>query len=365
MKKYILKTLSVFFVILLVTSCNKEAEITKLTVIHFPQTLTGSTNSVVLTDKTDSMQVLSFTWAAVSYGIKAPVTYTVQFDVPSDTTTTTPWSKAVEVPVGNDILTKAILGIDLNNIAINSLGLNSGEVSTMVARIKSFVDRPAFSNSLTFAITPYVKPVVIVGFPSLWVEGDFQGWSPAKAPTIVSVKSNTIYEGYIYIPSGGTNQFKLLSSPDLNHIVYGSGGTGLLSTATSAGNLSVATDGYYELSCDLSTLKWTASKTTWSILGDATPGAWTTDTEMAYDPTNKVWTVTCNMILAGSFKFRANNAWTIDFGIDANGKLAYADNPVFGYVAGLNNLTVPSDGNYTITLDLHIPGQYTYKLKKN
>ena len=32
---------------------------------------------------------------------------------------------------------------------------------------------------------------------------------------------------------------------------------------------------------------------------------------------------------------------------------------------GLNNLSVPSDGNYTITLDLHNSGNYTYILHKN
>lgn len=362
MKKYLLKTLFVLFAFCFLASCDKEAEITKLAVISFPKTFSASTNTVTLTKANDSTTVITFSWPSVSYGIKAPVTYTLQFDDPADTTGTTAWSKAKEVVVGDDILTKGMLGVDINSIAIDGLGLTPGIVSQVAIRMKSYVDRPAYSNSITLSINPYI---VYVGYPALWVEGDFQGWVPATAPRIVSVKSNTLYEGYVYIPTGGTNQFKFLSSPDLNHIIYGSGGTGLVSSDASAGNLSVATDGYYELSVDMSTLKWTATKTTWSILGDATPGAWTTDTQMAYDAVNKVWKVTCDMKLAGSFKFRANNAWVIDFGIDSNGILTYADNPVSGYTAGLNNLTVPSDGNYTITLDLHIPGQYSYKLIKN
>ncbi|MBS1563464.1 MAG: DUF5116 domain-containing protein, partial [Bacteroidetes bacterium] len=64
-------------------------------------------------------------------------------------------------------------------------------------------------------------------------------------------------------------------------------------------------------------------------------------------------------------KFRANGAWAIDFGIDVSGKLVYADNPFLGYTAGLNNLSVPQDGNYTIVLDLHVSGKYTYTLTKN
>jgi hypothetical protein len=71
------------------------------------------------------------------------------------------------------------------------------------------------------------------------------------------------------------------------------------------------------------------------------------------------------MLQNGSFKFRANGAWVIDFGVDGNGNLAYADNPFFGYNGNLNNLTVPSSGNYTITLDLHVSGKYNYTLVKH
>jgi hypothetical protein len=362
MKTYFIKALYVIFAFTLFASCNNEAEITKLGIINFPKTFTSSTGLVVITATNDSASVITFNWPSVSYGIKAPVTYSMQFDVPSDTTTTTPWSKATEILIGNDILTKSMLGVDLNNIAINSLGLDPGVVGNIVVRVKSFVDRPAYSNALTLSVTPYVPPVTVVG-QSLWVS--YQGWNIANAPTIVSVDSDKVYEGYVFIPVGGTNQIKYSSSPDLTHIVYGDAGGGLLSTDKTAGYLNLPSDGYYELSANLNNMTWTATKTTWGIIGDATPGGWNTDTQMSYDTTNKIWTVTCAMITAGSFKFRANNAWKIDFGIDAKGNLAYADNPLYPYNGTLSNLTVPSDGNYTITLDLHVAGQYTYKLKKN
>jgi hypothetical protein len=365
MKKYIIKALYVFFAFIFLVSCDKEAEITKLAVINFPQTFAGSTNSVVLNATTDSVTVVTFNWAAVSYGINAAVTYSLQFDVPSDTTTTTPWSNAVEIVVGNDVLTKSILGVDLNNIALNSLGLTSGEVSQVVVRAKSFVDRAAYSNAITLNVTPYVPPVVVPTYPSLWVPGDYQGWNPATAPTIVSINSDGLYEGYVNIPDGGTYHLKYTNQPDFDHLVYGDGGSGILSSKSTAADIILPSSGYYELSANLNTMIWTATKTTWGIIGDATPGGWTTDTQMTYDKTNQVWTVTCDMVTSGSFKFRANNAWKIDFGIDGNGNLQYADNPLYPYNGNLSNLTVPSSGNYTITLDLHVAGQYTFKLKKN
>jgi len=362
MKKYFIKTLYVFFAFILFAACNEEAVITKLGIINFPKTFTSSTNSVVITATNDSSSVISFSWPSVNYGIKAAVTYSLQFDVPSDTATITPWSKATDIPVGDDLLTTSMLGVDLNNIVINSLGLTAGVFGNVVVRVKSFVDRPSYSNAITLSVNPYVPPVIVVG-QSLWVSSP--GWIIANAPTIVSVDSNKMYEGFVYIPVGGSTQIKYSSSPDLTHIVYGDGGTGLLSTDKTAGYLNLPSDGYFELSANLNNMTWTATKTTWGILGDATPGLWVTDTPLTYDPTTKVWTVTCAMVTAGSFKFRANNAWKIDFGIDAAGKLGYVDNPLFPYNGKLSNLTVPSDGNYTITLDLHVPGQYSYKLRKN
>ena len=67
---------------------------------------------------------------------------------------------------------------------------------------------------------------------------------------------------------------------------------------------------------------------------------------------------------AGSFKFRANDALVIDFGIDNSGNLQYADNPLFTYNPNRNNLTVPADGTYLITLDLHVSQHYTYSAVK-
>ena len=83
---------------------------------------------------------------------------------------------------------------------------------------------------------------------------------------------------------------------------------------------------------------------------------------MTYEANKQVWTVTLPLKADGSFKFRANNAWKIDFGLDGNGKLQYVDNPFFDYAPQVKDLTVPDDGTYTLTLDLHVPGKYTYSM---
>ena len=366
MKKYIIQAFCVMIGLTLLSSCAKSPELTVLGVINFPQTFQSSANTVTITADNDSVEKIDFNWQPVNYGIEAAVSYSLQFDLPSDTAGASGWGKAQEVIVGDDLLTKSIMYYELNKIAINGLGLEPGIAAKMVVRAKSYVDRNAYSNAITLDVTPWVAPVVVIPYPSLWVPGDYQGWNPVTAPSIVSVDSSGLYEGYINIPAGGTFKFKYITKPAVTDKAYGDGGNGsMIEGNYDVVNFTVPSAGYYELSANTKTMKWTATKTTWSIIGDATPGGWTTDTQMEYDAMNMVWTVTANMKVAGSFKFRANNAWKIDFGIDAEGNIQYADNPLYPYNGTLMNLTVPSDGNYTITLDLHMPGQYSYKLKKN
>ena len=133
------------------------------------------------------------------------------------------------------------------------------------------------------------------------------------------------------------------------------GDTGADGTLNPGGdNIKAAEAGYYKLNVDLVGLTYTAVKTTWGLIGSATPGGWDTDTPMTYDVVNKVWT--CTVDLTGDkVKFRANGGWDLNYGDDgANGSLE----------AGGADIAVPAAGNYTVTLNLSNP-VYKYKLQKN
>jgi hypothetical protein len=353
---------SLFFLSILVnTACKKDAVLTTLQPVSFGSSLTASVTSVALTTANDNSSVLTMSWPAVVYPVKAAVTYTLQVDVPADTLGSNAWAGATSIAVGKDVLSKAYKGTDLNELSMK-LGLTAGTPGKLVFRVQAYQDRSTYSKAVAVTVTPHA---LVVTYPLLYVPGDYQGWNPATAPTVAASVLPKVYEGYINIPAGGSNEFKFTNARDWNHINYGDGGNGKLTTDGLASGVKVPGAGYYELSANLNNNTWTYTKTTWSILGDATPGGWTTDTQLTYNVANQVWTVTADMLSTGSFKFRANNAWVIDFGLDANGKLAYADSPVYGYNAAINNITVPTSGNYTITLDLHDPTNYTYKLKKN
>ena len=352
----------------LAVACHKEAMVTTLAPVSFTSTLKSSTSSVVLSASTDSTAVTTLTWPAVVYPVKAHVTYTLLADIPTDTIGAAPWANAKSILVGSDVLSKTFKGIDMNTLALN-LGIPANTSGTLVFRIQAYQDRNAFSNAVTVAVTTYKKIVAFShGWAVLNLPGFYQGWSPSTAGTVAAEQPN-IYEGFVYMPAstdGSAYHFKFTSAPDWNHVNYGNGASaGLLSTDGQAGDLVLPAAGFYELVANTSKLTWTYTPVTWGIIGDATPGGWSSDTPLTYDPSTGLWTVTANMLSTGSFKFRANNAWDIDFGIDSDGRLAYADNPAYPYNGSLNNLSVPTSGSYTITLDLRNPNNYTYTLKKN
>ena len=356
----------IFFLLaplLVAVSCKKDGP--KLLLdsnTSFSAALKASSDNVGLTPANDNDTVLTLTWPAVSYGSSIAVTYTLELDTETDTAGATGWGKAQKFVAGHNVLSYSFAGKDLNAL-LGSMGIFS--TTPIVWRVLSDVSQyngsastvpTLHSAAISVNITPYIV--------NLFVPGAYQGWAPWTAPLLNPVPGKAgLFEGYYNLAGTGDQHFKFTNAPDWNHTNYGDGGGGTLSTDGLAGDLVVPNSGYYELTANLNNLTWTATKVTWGIIGDATPGSWDTDTQMTYDATNQVWTATLVMKTAGSWKFRANNAWNIDFGIDAGGNLQYADN-LFYKVAGLNNLTVPADGTYVITLDLHVSGKYTYTAVK-
>lgn len=100
--------------------------------------------------------------------------------------------------------------------------------------------------------------------------------------------------------------------------------------------------GTYLITMDLNNMSWNAEPIDlWGVIGNATPGGWDTDTDMTYDFKNQVWVVDITLS-DGLIKFRANDAWSLNYGDDTNDGILDA---------GGADISV-SSGNYRITLDL-------------
>ena len=320
-----------------------------------PSTLTASQPTVVLTSATAADTVEAFTWTPTQYGFNAAVRYSLQIAKGN-----TQFAAPKEINMGTGTVLK-YAGADLNLMAI-LLGLAPGTAGQLEVRVKaSLTDSiPAvYSNVVAVTVTPFL---VVINYPSLYVPGDYQGWDPATAPKISSKTDNGIYEGYVYMTPSSSKQFKYTSDPDWNHTVYGwasstTTGNNVAGTMnTTGGNLFTPAGGYYLLKANRNTNTWSATLTTWGLIGDAVPvTGWNSDLDLVFDAANKVWTVTTNLN-AGAIKFRANHDWGMNFGDNAADLVMEYDGA---------NINIATAGNYTITLDLRAPWNYTYKLKKN
>ncbi|MEO5892497.1 MAG: SusE domain-containing protein [Ferruginibacter sp.] len=367
MQKIIHHLIRLALLLVILASCKKEGYQIFVKEASSPaNALTASSTNIILSKATENTNAVTFSWNAADFNKESIVSYTLQLALAADTSGTNAWKNAKVFNAGNNLLSYSFITKDLNSLLTN-MALPAGIAAKIAVRLKSDVNQyngsvsavsSAYSGSVVLDITPYSL--------SLYIPGAYQGWNPSAAPLLNPADGRPgLYEAYVYMPDKGLQYFKYTNAPDWDHTNYGDGGNGSFSTDGQAGGLNVPDSGYYELTADMNTNKWTATRTSWGIIGDATPGGWDNDTQLAYDVANQVWKVTANMKHNGSFKFRANKEWVIDFGIDNNGNLVYADNPFFGYAANLDNLSVAEDGNYTITLDLHISGKYSYSLVKN
>jgi len=353
MKNWLSKLLVITLASAVFVSCKKD-ETRAVVSVGDPATLSATSTTLVLDSSAANRNntVVTFNWTPAEFGYPAGIKYTLQIAKSG-----TNFANAREFTFDGG-LQKAFTHAELNQEVILA-GLAPGSNGTVEARVRSTVSAKVdtiYSNKLTLTVKPYL---VIINYPSLWVPGDYQGWSPNTAPKISSVFANGQYEGYVNIPAGGTYQFKFTSDPDWNHTNYGyaTGATsgndasGTLSTSGSAGNLYVPVAGYFRMKANVPALTWSVTKTTWSLIGDF--NGWGADVAMTYNPATQVWTGTINPAAAGGFKFRANNNWPINFGDNgANGSLEYDGSNI--------NIT---PGAHTITLDLHIPGNYTYTIQ--
>jgi starch-binding outer membrane protein SusE/F len=348
MKKLLNKLFLISTATCLFYACKKDEVKTFLKTGAAP-TLTASKTTLVLTSATATDTIETFSWTPSNYGYTAAVRYTLQIAKGGSN-----FAAPREISMGNGRSQKYTTA-DFNELSI-ILGLPPGSAGQLDVRVKSSISDSVtaiYSNKITVLVTPYL---VIINYPSLWVPGDYQGWDPPTAPKISSKAANGIYEGFVNI-AAGTLKFKYTSAPDWNHTSYGwasstTSGNNVSGTFNSTGgDLFVPTTGYFLLKANTNNNTWSATKTTWSIIGSAPTlsNNWVNDVPLTYDAVNKVWSVTTTFI-AGAFKFRANNDWAINFG-DTGADLSLEYNGA--------DILIAAPGTYTIKLDLK-PGNYNY-----
>lgn len=306
-----------------------------------------SGEGVALSPESPTNPGLSMTWEDMDYGTPTEVTYTVQVDKSGDN---------FDTPI--DLITTSNTYATVTSDALNGASIASGlapfSQGGLEIRIRSTVgttgSEEKFSDVITYLVTPYSTDL-----PKLAVPGNHQGWNPPTAPRIASSSfGQTDYEGYVWLDGG----FKFVAPDPSGNFNWGNddyGDDGSFSGVLALTGESdiTATAGYYRVKANTTTLLYSIEPTTWGIVGAATPGGWDNSTPLTYNATSKKWEGTITLS-AGEYKFRANNAWSINLGGDANAddSMDY-DGP---------NLSTTAAGTYTVVLDLSNPRKYTYSV---
>lgn len=134
------------------------------------------------------------------------------------------------------------------------------------------------------------------------------------------------------------------------------GDDGVDGTADAGGANIVITAGNYIVTFDMKDLTYTLEKidNIWGLVGSGAPNGWDgPDAQFTRDwskPFNDIWILENVAVTAGEVKFRANNAWDINYGDNGNDGTLEA--------GGAN---IPTDaGTFTFVLDFSDPNAPTY-----
>ncbi|WP_455075012.1 Outer membrane protein SusF domain-containing protein [Prevotella fusca] len=159
--------------------------------------------------------------------------------------------------------------------------------------------------SLTQNVTASVTCVAPAFTQYLYMSGDANGWSFSNP--LYSAAGDGKYTGFMYLNQNG---FKFATQQDWNGTDYG---TGLVEKGSNIVMTEPA--GFYKVDVDLTSqaLTYTAINRV-GVIGSATAGGWDSDQAMTYNAAEKCWEIKGITLTEGEMKFRANNAWELDWG---------------------------------------------------
>jgi starch-binding outer membrane protein SusE/F len=370
MRTWLNKIMLVGIAAMAFSSCEKD-EVKTVLVTGTTPTLQSNATTLVLLQANANNDAVKFTYTTnASFGFDAAVTYVLQIakggtSFASASTTEVGLSKTAP-------LEKTFKVVDFNRELLKII--TYGVATPVEVRVKASVATtapPLYSNVVTMTCTAY-RDIITYAYPNaLNIAGNFQGWSPGSAPQIANKNNggytnatNNKFEGYI-IFNNATPEFKMVRG---NAWVGDFGSAGGNNLRDGGPNLTLPSGGagiagYWRIRADLSAApapgQWFWDKiNTWGIIGEF--NGWSVSDPLTFNASTGVWTITRDMP-AGKFKFRANNDWAINFGdkeSPGDFKPEYGD-------AGGNDIVISVAGNYTISLDLSVGGNYAYTLKKN
>jgi len=342
--------------------CKKQVDFAKMVAHdHLPAlSLSISSSKIALFQANAKLNAVRFDWGYNGNTVNDAVYYTLQLSLAEDQ-----FENPLEVPLGNSLA--AGFSVEEFNQLLHKI-IEPGDAGDVAARIKYMrqvaynhksvsSDEIYYSDQVLLKVTTY-RHIVSYESPDFFtLPGNYQSWDPLLAPRIVSKPGEREYEGYIYFPIE-YQQFLLVRGNQWSDFIFGFiGGNkfGVKGTPLSI----FGGKGAYLVRASTNTNTWSYTKiNSWGVTGSAIQNPGKLDMDMLQDPTNScIWRLNVNLV-EGDLFFRANNDNNIKFGNEW---------PAIDHVPDYNatGIHVSSAGNYTIELDLSIPGNYLYHIHRN
>ena len=186
-------------------------------------------------------------------------------------------------------------------------------------------------------------------YTEVFVAGSYVGWQFNQASKLASILDDGVYEGYLYFEDPNT-QIKITTEGNFNTNYGDDGADGTLES--NGDNIVVADAGGYKLTVDLNALTYTLEPANWGLIGSATADGWDSDEDMTWDAAEGAWSIT-TILQPGVIKFRANDAWDLNFGDDAADAILEFEGA---------DINIANTGTYKILLYIDKP-DYTYSIE--
>ncbi|UQB70270.1 SusF/SusE family outer membrane protein [Epilithonimonas zeae] len=339
-------------------SC-EDREIINIETQSAPIVMDLSKNDLILDSNFPANPALTVTWKSAELTVPVQVVY--QLEISATEGFENPKNLGPTVP---SQYYSTFTTLEMNNAA-KSIGFVPDVAQKMYVRVLSYVgpnkDLSQISNITSLNITPYLaRPTY--NYTDLYLIGNATaaGWdnlsTNANLLPMLKTSNSSVYEFVGLFKVGGFKMIKVKGSWDAQ---FGKGSAdGQLSTDGGSSDIAVATEGYYKLSVNTADLTYSLTKidspvTTYdsvSLYGTATENTDVQLTKSTFDP--HLWkSATAVSLKTGVVKFRANNAWDLNWGTNSEyfgvGTANGADIPVsaeWTYDVYFNDST----GHYTL-----------------
>ncbi len=233
------------------------------------------------------------------------------------------------------------------------LGTNENEGELVINGSAITTENSVYSISLD--VTDLTYTIEKSSFPNnLYLVGYHNGWNENTASENLNFFNGT-YEVYQNFPEG-LDGYECKWIPQL-----GAWDGDLGDDPANTGNIiddgeqnvNVGGPGFYFIQANLASMTWQVKKTTWGIIGSATPQSWDAQTNFTdFDPETNTLTMTVSLT-AGEMKFRGTEDWSVNYGGSG-----LSGEPLFDG----SNIVIEQAGDYVVTLVLGHGGNYSYSL---